>query len=124
MLTDVLIALVVAGGCTATLAWRVGARGPNRLMGYLSLFLFLFMAVWAGGLWLRPIDPELWDTAWLGYLLTGLVFWLVLGIYLTRRPGSEPAVVTKTVAMGIGVFLYILFLIGIVTHYSLNPPLD
>ncbi len=127
MLADILIALVVAGVCTGVLAWWLGPRGPNRVLGYLSLFLFLFMAVWAGGLWVRPIGPELWGTAWLGFMVTGVVFSLVLAAFLSRLPNTTPQMVSEVVALGLGMFFYVLtfvFLVGVVTHYTWHPMLE
>ncbi|MFO7958746.1 MAG: hypothetical protein R6X33_16785 [Candidatus Brocadiia bacterium] len=127
MLADVLIALVVAGVSTGLLAWWLGTRGPNRILGYVSAFLFLFMAVWAGGLWLRPIGPELWGTAYLGFMAAGFVFALVLAAFLSQLPSMAAEVATEGVALGMGVFFYLLnfiFLAAIVTHYTWYPVPD
>ncbi len=124
MLADIVVALLVAAVCTGSLAWWLGARGPGTVLGYLSLFLFLFLAVWAGGLWLRPIGPRLWGTAWLGFMVTGLVFWIVLGAFLVRLPAVDPELTTPTVALGMGVYFYLLnfiFLVAIVFHYTWPP---
>ncbi|MFO8006139.1 MAG: hypothetical protein R6V05_00220 [Candidatus Brocadiia bacterium] len=121
MLVDIIIAFVVAGACTGILAMWYTPHGARRILGYLSLFLFLFMAVWAGGLWLRPIGPELWGQAWLGFLLTGCVFFLVLAAYFSRLSSVPAEVAAEVAAVGMGVFFYLLnlvFLAAIVTHYT------
>ncbi len=120
MLVEILIALAVASVCTVLLALLLGMRAPNRIPGYLSFFLFLFMAAWAGGLWLKPLSPELWGRAWLGFVLTGLVFWLALAQFLSRMPTTREHA-SKVTALGIGVFLYLmtfLLMAAVAMHYS------
>jgi hypothetical protein len=124
MLADILIALAVAGLCTVVLALWLGARGPNRLLGYASLFLFLFMAVWAGGIWVHPIGPELWGTAWIGFMATGAVFSMMLAAFLSRIPDMPKEAAAEVGALGFGAFFYLLvfaFLAAIVTHYTWLP---
>lgn len=41
-------------------------------------FLVIFLATWAGGVWLVPFGPALWGTPFLPFLLVGLVLALLL----------------------------------------------
>ena len=60
------------------------ARRAGRRIGLLWLFLLLFLAAWAGGVWIRPLGPDLWGIHWLGFLLAGLV--VALALVATRSP--------------------------------------
>ena len=37
---------------------RISERGPWTSL--LLFFIIIFLATWAGGVWLSPIDPPLW----------------------------------------------------------------
>jgi hypothetical protein len=60
-------------------------RGDGRRTGLVWLFLIIFLATWAGGIWLRPFGPTFWGIQWLTFLLSGLVVVLVLVIAVPRK---------------------------------------
>jgi hypothetical protein len=60
-------------------------RGAGRRTGLIWLFLVIFLATWAGGIWLKPFGPTLWGTHWLAFLLVGLVVFLFLIIVIPRK---------------------------------------
>jgi len=49
------------------------------------LFLLIFLAIWAGGVWIRPFGPTLWGLHWLVFVLAGLMISLLLIIILPRK---------------------------------------
>lgn len=63
----------------------------RRLRMGIGLFIFLivlFLATWAGGLWIAPFGPTLLNVAWLPFLLVGLFFALLMITLIppTRTP--------------------------------------
>ncbi len=93
MIVDLLLALLVAILLAALLAWPLGRRGPGPLGGVLFFFVILFLAAWAGGVWLTPIEPSLYGVPWLSFLLVGLVLALILAAATPpARPPAEPPV--------------------------------
>ena len=63
---------------TARTGWRV--RHPNiEPLSVFALLLILFLATWAGGIWLVPLGPRLWGVAWGGFVVVGLLVALLMG---------------------------------------------
>lgn len=60
-------------------------RGAGRRTGLIWLFVIIFLATWAGGIWLKPFGPTLWGIHWLSFLLAGLVILLFLVIGSPRK---------------------------------------
>ena len=60
-------------------------RGTGRRTGIVWLFLMIFLAVWAGGVWLRPFGPTVWGIHWMVFLLVGLIIVLFLIILIPRK---------------------------------------
>ncbi|MCF8145810.1 MAG: hypothetical protein K9N21_18020 [Deltaproteobacteria bacterium] len=61
-------------------------RKSGRRTGLIWLFLLIFLAIWAGGVWIRPFGPTLWGLHWLVFVLAGLMIGLLLIIILPRKP--------------------------------------
>lgn len=88
--TELLFALGFAMAITALVMWVFGWRHPARPgIGPAGMFLFslLFVAVWAGGVWIAPHGPRAWGVPWIGFLVTGLV---VAAIILAALPPPPP----------------------------------
>ena len=66
------------------LATRRRDKGGDLLW----LFIIIFLATWAGGIWLKPIGPTIWGIHWLAFLLAGIFVLLLLAIFIQRRPPS------------------------------------
>lgn len=70
--------------------------GSSGVGGILFFFLVLFLASWAGGLWLTPLGPPLWGAYWAPVVFVGVFVALLLAAasepsrryYLRHR--SEP----------------------------------
>lgn len=60
-------------------------RRAGRRIGLIWLFLIIFLATWAGGIWLKPFGPTLWGIHWLAFLLVGLVVVLFLVMVIPRK---------------------------------------
>jgi len=73
------IAVVLTG------VYMLLTRGTGRRTGIVWLFLMIFLAVWAGGVWLRPFGPTVWGIHWMVFLLVGLIIVLFLFILIPRK---------------------------------------
>ena len=102
-----ILSLVLAGVAVAVLVLGLRHRGPWN--HELPLFVFLFLAIWAGGAWVAPFGPEIRSVAWLPFLLTAvLVATLIAAI---TPPGASHARVVEgehAFESGLGVFFWIL----------------
>jgi hypothetical protein len=55
-----------------------GVKKGGAWPGFLLAALFIFLAAWAGGLWISPFGPALWDEALLPFVVAGLVAALII----------------------------------------------
>jgi hypothetical protein len=83
---DLLFALAVALLLTAIFTAGFRNRGPWGM--WWVFLLVIFLGTWAGGLWLAPFGPTLFDVAWLPFLFVGLLVALLLAaaVPLARPP--------------------------------------
>jgi hypothetical protein len=70
-----------------SLAFRT--KGPWE--SSLLFFLVIFLATWAGGVWLSPIGPPIWGVHWLPFLLVALIFAILL-VTAVAAPHRESTV--------------------------------
>ena len=49
-----LLAVILTG------LYMLATRGAGLRTGLIWLFLIIFLATWAGGIWLKPFGPTLW----------------------------------------------------------------
>ena len=83
---DVIAALVVAVIFSVVFALSTWRR--TRKSGLVWVFLIIFLATWAGGIWLRPFGPKLWGINWLSFLFIGCI--VALFISLKGPPSDAP----------------------------------
>jgi hypothetical protein len=94
-----------------------------------SFFLVIFLASWAGGVWLSPFGPRLWGGYWLPFLSAGLFVARLLAATAPRRiQGSTVELVNakeeekkriKTIAV-LSIFFWIMLaalIVAILGHY-------
>ncbi len=139
LIFDLLIALLVAVVLALILAYPLGRRGPGPLSGLLFFLIILFLAAWAGGLWIGPRTFDLFGLAWIGFLGVGIILALILAAFApARRPPRPPVTEVETtgeaktkppttgsdagaaVALTLGIFFYValvLLIAAIVLHY-------
>lgn len=108
-------------------------RGPWS--SFLLLFLVIFLASWAGGVWLSPVGPGVRTAHWLPFLLSGLLIALLLAAAAPSR--SEESTVElmderdrkrerRKIYRAISRFFWILIgalVLAIVGHYLARAPL-
>jgi hypothetical protein len=84
IILEVLIALTISLLLSSVFA--LATRRGGRRTGLFWLFLIIFLATWAGGIWLRPFGPTLWGIHWLAFLLVGLILALIIAVSAPGRP--------------------------------------
>ena len=111
--SGLLFALVIA--CLLTLIFAIGFRRQGWGIGLMIFFLVLFLATWAGGVWLTPIGPVWWGVPWLSFLLVGIVMALLLVALIPdgrrARPAADPTRETpaeRDTLVAIDIFFWVL----------------
>ncbi|MCE5328038.1 MAG: hypothetical protein LLG01_16650 [Planctomycetaceae bacterium] len=122
---EILLSSLLAAILSMLLTLVLGRRGPGPLMGFIFFYIMLFLATWAGGLWLGRIRPGEWQVNWLGYVLVSVVLWLILAAVLPRQgrkprhadsatlPVVEPQA-TQQLALGVLFWLLVVVLLIII----------
>jgi hypothetical protein len=75
-LADAIFALGIAFFLTVVFA-VLGRRARSR-RGLTLFFLIVFLAGWAGGVWISPVGPSWLGVYWLSFFIVGLIFALLL----------------------------------------------
>jgi len=111
-----------------------GLRRSKPWPGFLLALLFIFLAAWAGGVWISPFGPYLWEQALLPFVAAGLIAALIVaavstvgreesGIELSTREREDRGK-TPSPAAAMGIFFWILILVlflAILLGYALGP---
>lgn len=78
------VALVVSLLLGGLMRWeRPGA--PGAPASVLFLFAIIFLATWAGGVWLVPFGPFMWGIAWLPFVAVALFVALLMAAVIPPR---------------------------------------
>lgn len=120
-----LFALVIA--CLLTLIFAIGFRRQGWGIGLMLFFLILFLATWAGGLWITPIGPLWWGIPWLSFLWVGIIMALLLAALIPDGRRSQaggvpkrPTAAEADTLMAIDIFFWVLIaglLVTIIIRY-------
>jgi hypothetical protein len=81
---EFLVSLVVA--LVLCVIFALVSRSRARRTGFLWFFLFVLIATWAGGAWIRPFGPVLSDVRWLQFLVVGLLVVLMFALFAPLKP--------------------------------------
>jgi len=65
-------------------------KGPWNNLGL--FFVVVFLATWAGGIWVYPVGPFLWGVSWLPFLLVGILVAFLLVAAAVVPPRRESTV--------------------------------
>lgn len=109
---DLIVALILGLIFAVLIAGLVGWRHPSEPGAgaggaILFAFLIIFLATWAGGVWLQPYGPLVGGTPWVAFLLVSLLIALILVAVAAPPPRdvrAEPAEVTRKAAAFSGFF--------------------
>lgn len=132
LVIEFVFALAISILCAAILlpvaaqaGWWARRPKPEPLSLFL-LLLILFLATWAGGIWLVPIGPKLWGVAWAGFVAVGFLVALLIGALIGPRDvstGAEFSRVRPRVINLLSLLVLILLVLAIVAGYaSLHHP--
>ena len=123
-----LFALSVALMLSAVFGVGLRTKGP---WGSVVLFFFvIFLASWAGGVWLDPFGPFLWGHQWLPFLLAGIIFAVLLAAVVPREsPESTVELVDakerqaerKAALTSLGIFFWVLIaflIVAVIARYA------
>jgi heme A synthase len=125
-----LFAVIVA--LLLSLIFVKGVRRDDKWPGFILTLVVIFLAAWAGGLWISPFGPTLWDAAILPFMVSGLLALLLVAglamggrrstVEFAREEGEErprPGPMTA-----IGAFFWILLVIlflAVLLGYVVGP---
>jgi len=102
---------------TLVIMFLVSLLSRRPVRGLWLFFLIVFLATWAGQLWVTPFGPMYWGIAWIPLLVVSVFFWLLILALLP--PLTEPkAGEVKTGDSGwtaLGVFFWIMLLLLILS---------
>ncbi len=113
---DILFALAVALLLTALFDRGFRNRGPWTSLWV--FFLLIFLASWAGGLWVTPVGPPLFGIYWLPFVFVGIIFALLIAAAAPARPprsraeAIERARAQEEVSEALSVFFWV-WIIGL-----------
>ena len=105
------------------------ARSWHRILVFFGL---VFLAAWAGGIWIAPVGPRILGVYWLSFFIVGLVFALLQeALAASVRRGAPREAVPETEAKEerelknifniFLVVLLVLFIIAIILGYAHRP---
>jgi hypothetical protein len=83
MIKEFFASLVVA--LVLCVVFALVTRRQRRRTGFVWFFLFVLIATWAGGIWIRPFGPEWGDIHWLQLLVVGLLFVLMFALFAPHK---------------------------------------
>jgi hypothetical protein len=127
LVTALLIAIIMVAGFLLLI------RGSGTRYGKMWLFLIVFGATWAGGVWIRPFGPPIGGVYWLTFALAGIIAVGLIGLFIPQRPPhgrhetlekleqvkrSEELQQVTTMTLGVLFWLVLsIFVVAIVVRY-------
>lgn len=96
--TELFVALII--GFLLTLIFATGFRRSGAWASAMIFFILIFLATWAGGLWLVPFGPVVFGVYWLPFLMVGLIFALILAATTPIEPPHKPSDVATEMKEG------------------------
>jgi Ca2+/Na+ antiporter len=132
LIKEFLISLVVA--LVLCVIFALVTRRKVRRTGFIWFFLFVLMATWAGGVWVRPFGPALSDIRWLQFLVVGLLVILMFALFAPLKPPqgrhdtlnqleeiARQKELTKVTYITLGIVFWVIFvilIIAIIVRYA------
>jgi hypothetical protein len=84
---ELYVALLIALLVSVLFGFALRRRIPRK--GFFWFFLILFLATWAGGMWIGPFGPSFRGIFWLPFVLVAVLVGLFLAAIAPRRPPSS-----------------------------------
>jgi cytochrome bd-type quinol oxidase subunit 2 len=97
-----------------TLIYTAVVRRVKSKLRILVFFSLVFLAAWAGGIWITPAGPKFLGIYWLSFLVIGLLFALlfevITGLSQPRRlPEKDVIRVAEEIQSELSLSFFILF---------------
>jgi hypothetical protein len=80
------ILFALAMGLIFTAIFAVALRRPGPWSSIVAFFLVIFLAAWAGSLWISPVGPALIGVFWVPLVLVAFIVAALLAVASPRRP--------------------------------------
>ncbi len=108
---------------TMVITWALAALSKRPLKGLWLFFLIVFLATWAGQLWINPFGPTAWGIAWVPLVLVAVFFSsfvFALIPFKKREEGSSTFLI-----MGVFFWIIVVLLIAAISagYYYKTPGL-
>ena len=132
-MVEFFVALLIALLVSVPFGFALRRRIPRT--GFFWFFLILFLATWAGGMWIGPFGPSFRGIFWLPFVLVAVLVGFFLAAVAPRPPPSsrietlemleeieQKRKLEKLTYMSFGVFFWVaLFALiaVIIVHYAL-----
>jgi hypothetical protein len=84
---ELYVALLIALLVSVLFGFALRRRIPRK--GFFWFFLILFLATWAGGMWIGPFGPSFRGIFWLPFVLVAVLVGFFLAAIAPRRPPSS-----------------------------------
>ena len=125
MVAEIILAIVLALAATFILVGLAGWRAPTYYRGVapsITLFVLLFLAIWALSALLTPFGPVTWGVAFLPFLWVWLFIMLLL---LAAAPPARPPVSrtdpgeaeAESESVALGLFFWVLLIVLVVSLF-------
>ena len=88
ILVEAVFALAIAFLLTVIFI-ALGRRARSR-RGIIIFFSLVFLAAWAGGVWITPVGPRFLGVYWLSFFIAGLIFALLQEALSASRKRAVP----------------------------------
>lgn len=113
----ILAALLV----TMVITWMLAAFSKRPLRGFWVFFIIVFLATWAGQLWITPFGPQYWGVNVFSLLLVAVFFsFFIFTLVPFKRPEQQDG---AFFIMGIFFWVMIVLLIAAIAggYYYRSP---
>jgi hypothetical protein len=106
IVVEILLALAIALLLTGIFAYGFcELRGGDQLLFF---FIILFLATWAGGVWVVRFGPLAYGISWLSFVIVGFLVALLLANLMSARKACQSLQASLSL---FGVFFWLLTII-------------
>jgi hypothetical protein len=81
------------------------SRRPMR--GLWTYFFIVFLATWAGQLWINPFGPTYWGISWISLIIAPIFFWVLILALIPPLPSTKEEEAASAI---LGVFFWIVLI--------------
>jgi hypothetical protein len=101
--------ILFALGITVITTGLVAAFFRHPIKGLWMFAIIVFLATWAGQLWIPAVGPVSWGVSWVSILFMPIFFWVfILALIPPQRPNDAEE--KKETSLAMGAFFWILLI--------------